>query len=196
MLAPVLVTPPAEWPIGLHDFDGALAQARIDSCEEDGLIEAYIEAATAHLDGYSGVLGRCLVSQTWRQDFRCWSDRMRLPLDPVLSIESVTYYDADNTQQTLDPGDYALRTDALGPYLEAAPGATWPGICRRSDAVGVTFIAGYGGARDVPAPLRQAIRLLVAYWYATREAVNIGNITSELPFGVEAMIGPYRRVGV
>lgn len=196
MLAPVLVTPPAETPINLHDFDGALAQARVDGSEEDGLIEAYIEAATAHLDGYSGVLGRCLVSQTWRQDFCSFSGRLRLPLAPVLSIESVTYYDADSTQQTLDPGAYVLRTDALGPYLEAASDASWPATYRRSDAVSVTFIAGYGGARDVPAPLRQAIRLLTAYWYATREAVNIGNITSELPLGVEAMIGPFRRLHI
>lgn len=40
--------------------------------------------------------------------------------------------------------------------------------------------------------LEQAELLLVGHWYANREAVNIGNITSNVPFTVEALAGPFR----
>ena len=58
------------------------------------------------------------------------------------------------------------------------------------------MVAGYGGADDVPQAIRTAAAMLVAHWYRNREAVNVGNITSELPLGVQSLIAPYRRVGV
>jgi uncharacterized phiE125 gp8 family phage protein len=48
----------------------------------------------------------------------------------------------------------------------------------------------------VPAPLKVAIMLIAANWYENREAVNVGNITSEMPMGVAALIAPYSRVGI
>lgn len=38
-----------------------------------------------------------------------------------------------------------------------------------------------------------AMLLLIGNWYANREAVNVGNITSELPLGVEALLIRHRR---
>ncbi|EEW3262234.1 phage gp6-like head-tail connector protein [Escherichia coli] len=38
-----------------------------------------------------------------------------------------------------------------------------------------------------------AMLLLIGHWYANREAVNVGNITSELPLGVEALLLRHRR---
>ena len=38
-----------------------------------------------------------------------------------------------------------------------------------------------------------AMLLLIGHWYANREAVNVGNITSELPLGVEALLFRHRR---
>ena len=39
--------------------------------------------------------------------------------------------------------------------------------------------------------IKTAMMLLVAHWYASREAVIQGT-TSELPLGVDALISPYR----
>lgn len=41
-------------------------QAKIDADDEDYLIQIYLDAATAWVDGFGGVLGRCVMSQTWR----------------------------------------------------------------------------------------------------------------------------------
>ncbi|MDZ7322041.1 head-tail connector protein [Kosakonia sacchari] len=38
-----------------------------------------------------------------------------------------------------------------------------------------------------------AILLMVGHWYSNREAVNIGNITSEIPLGVESILFLQRR---
>ena len=44
--------------------------------------------------------------------------------------------------------------------------------------------------------VKAAMLLLIGHWYANREAVNIGNITTEIPFAVEALLQPYRIYGL
>ncbi|RWG80942.1 MAG: hypothetical protein EOQ69_19360, partial [Mesorhizobium sp.] len=145
--------------------------------------------------GYSGITGRALVTQTWQQDFDGFGQCLRLPVGPLASVSSVTYYDGSNVQQTLGTSVYDKFTDALGPYVGLKPNQSWPSTYARPDAVSVTFVAGEA-VDDVPAPLKVAIMLLAANWFENREAVNVGNITSEMPMGVAALIAPYRRVGV
>lgn len=195
MLAPVLVTPPSETPVSLAE---AKAHCRVDHDDDDTLIESLIAAASGHLDGWSGILGRALVTQTWRRDFGSFADKLRLPLAPAASIGSITYYDGDNAQQTLSTDVYRLFTDARGPYVALKPDQSWPGTYGRDDAVSVTFAAGYGAAAAVPAPLKSAILLLVGAWYENREQTVIGVSVSELPqsVAVNALIAPYRRISL
>lgn len=192
MLAPVLVTPPAETPIDLEDAKRVIG---ITHSDDDGLITAFIEAATEWLDGYSGVLGRALVDQTWKISMSGMCRRVLLPLAPVSAITSVTYYDPDGAQQTVAPGGYGLFADAAGPYLQFVHDYGFPALYAREDAVSVTVTAGYGSADDVPAPIRQAIRMLVAGWYENRESASPADM-NDVPYGVSALIAPYRRVSI
>lgn len=195
MLSPVRTIAPADLPVSLAE---AKRHCRVDCAvtEDDDLIGSFIEAATAHLDGWSGVLGRALMNQTWRQDFSGFSGCMRLPLAPCSAIDAITYVDGDSVERTLSDGVYTLLSDARGPFVSLAAGQSWPSALRRPDAVSVSFVAGYGAeAGKVPAPLRTAIMMTVAHLYANREAVGDGALAA-LPFGVDALIAPYRRVGI
>ena len=49
---------------------------------------------------------------------------------------------------------------------------------------------------DVPEPLRQAIRLLVAHWYENRGLIAVGGQTAVLPATVAALIAPYRMLSL
>lgn len=44
--------------------------------------------------------------------------------------------------------------------------------------------------------VKAAMLLLIGHWYANRESVNIGNITSEIPFATEALLQPYKIYGI
>jgi uncharacterized phiE125 gp8 family phage protein len=191
-LRPALVTPPAATPVSLAE---AKAHLRKDDTDEDTLIEGLIAAATAHLDGSTGILGRCLVTQTWRQDLDQWpcDGTIRLPLLPAQSA-TVQYVAADGTPTALPTNDFQLVADARGASVRRVDGATWPNLACRPDAVRVTFIAGYGAAAAVPMAIKQAMLLLVGHWFENREAVQIGQAPSELPLAVDALIRPYREV--
>lgn len=190
-MTPTLITPPAEQPVSLAD---AKAHLRIDHDDEDAQVAAAVAAATGHLDGWDGILQLALVTQTWEVAFAGFSSFLRLPLRPVQEITSVIYRDAAGGSQTLAADDYLLHGGVLGAYLAAAPGKSWPETQGRDDAVVVRFVAGYGGASDVPPTLKAAILLMMAHWFDNRGAVAFGVTAAELPLGVAALIAPYRPV--
>ena len=162
-LKPVRISAPAARPVSVEE---ARAQPSVGSSADSELVEALIEAATAELDGWSGHLGRCLVTQSWRFDFAGFpcASRLRLPLGDLQSL-AVTYVDPDGATQTLSSSLYRAVTDALGPFVELFSGASWPATASRSDAVRVEAVLGYGAAEAVPAPICRAILLRVGQLY-------------------------------
>ncbi|EOV9595182.1 head-tail connector protein [Cronobacter dublinensis] len=44
--------------------------------------------------------------------------------------------------------------------------------------------------------IEMAMLMLIGHWYANREVVNVGNVTSALAFSTEALLQPYRVYGV
>lgn len=194
MFRPVLITPPAVQPVSPAE---AKLHCRVRSAAEDALIDSLIGAAVAHLDGYTGILGRCLISQVWRQDFAGWGGCLRLPF-PDVAEHVVTYRDADGNEATLSSDHYDLiedSTSAVLLYRDAFAAPTLYGDTVQP--ISVRYTAGYGAeAADVPQAIRVALLLLIGHWYENREAVITGTIASELPMAVDALIAPYRRVAV
>jgi uncharacterized phiE125 gp8 family phage protein len=181
MRAPVLVTPPAALPVSLADMKLHL---RVDGTAEDASITSMIHAARSHLDGWTGVLGRALDAQTWRQDFDGFAGALYLPLHPVISISSVTYVDAEGATQAVDPAVYTILRNGLGAYAVPRDGQLWP---QASGLVSVTYIAGDGA----PDAVKAAIKLIVGDLYANREAQVSGLARNQT---VDMLINPYRRV--
>jgi uncharacterized phiE125 gp8 family phage protein len=71
----------------------------------------------------------------------------------------------------------------------AAPPA--PG--RSASGIEIAFSAGYGDAgTDVPAPIRQALVLLVAHWFENREPLRADAAQAEIPHMVSTLLAPYR----
>lgn len=185
-----LVSAPTEDPLTIGD---AKHQSRVLHDVEDAKLEQLIEAATAHLDGRDGPLVRALMTQTWDYTLHCFPCEryISLPLAPVQSITSITYKDTNGQDQTFAGSNYTLSADKdWQPRVNLAPLASWPATWNEPDAVKIRAVYGY---TLVPMPIRQAILLLAAHWYENREPVNVGNITSELPFGVYALLAPYMR---
>jgi uncharacterized phiE125 gp8 family phage protein len=186
-LRPVLVTPPVETPITVGDVK---EQVRVDHDEEDGLIASHIAAATTYLDGPRGILGRCLVTQTWAQSFDQFPELMiRLPF-PDVSVVVITYRDDADAVQTLAASSYRFGADARGAFVMLADGASWPATFARPDAVTVTMTTGYGAAADVPPTLRHAVKVLAAAMYERRE----GDMQGSPMF--DAFVAPFRHQSI
>ena len=170
----VLVVPPAAQPITLTEVK---AHARVSHDDEDLLLQHYIDAATAWLDGPAGILGRCLVTQTWRAEFNAVTGPIRLPF-PDTVIDSAVFTDAEGGELI-----HAFELQDQRLLLRPVSGFGRPAA--------ITFTAGYGAPTDVPAAIRQAMLLLVTQWYEHRQVTGTG---TALPFAVDALLAPFRRV--
>jgi uncharacterized phiE125 gp8 family phage protein len=187
MLAPERTEAPDEMPVTLAE---AKAHLRVDHTEEDDLILSLVQAATDHLDGTRGILGRCLVTQTWVQAFDGWATALRLPFPDVQSV-TVTYRGADGVTQTVESDDYDLLSDWLGCFVELKGEFSRPELMTGRAVVSVEMTVGFGDAGDVPKPLKSAILLHVGTLYDHRATLS-ERVSPNMAF--EALVSPYRRV--
>lgn len=195
-LPPEIVTPPTVLPVSL---DEAKRHLRVDHDLDDVQIGIAIEAATRHLDGYTGILGRAMLTQTWRDFASTWPASRAIPLSlsPVASITSITSRDSDGLVTTLALGtDYRLVSGmSYRPFILLARDAALPSPACEPDAVKIDYIAGYGEASAVPAPLRHAILMMVGDMYRFTESAAHGAMAGvPISATVDRLIAPYRRV--
>ena len=192
MLKPILTTAPGELPVSAAEMR---AQSRIGHADDDALVSRLIEAATSHLDGFGGILGRALVTQSWAVKLHDFADVMRLPVGDLIGVTSVKYFDTLGVEQTASSSLYGAYTDAQGPFIELKHNQVWPSVSDRRDAISIEWTCGYGAAAAVPQSIRHGIMMLAAHWYENREATGVGGF-EELPLTVKSLISPYRQVGI
>lgn len=176
--------------------DGSLGVAAPSTnTTNDPELTTWLQAATSFVETYTH---RQTTSATWDlklDAFPC-GDCITIPKSPLVSVTSVTYTDTNGDAQTVSASNYTVVApsglECAPGYIVPAYGVYWPVTRAVPNAVVVRFVAGYGVASTVPAPIRAAMKLLIGHWYANREAVNIGNITSELPLAVASLLWPYK----
>jgi uncharacterized phiE125 gp8 family phage protein len=206
-----LIAAPENEPISLVQ---AKAHLRVDSTDQDDLIEALITAAREKVEEETG---RALITQTWEialdyfvapPDLRYVAypyltpaKALLLPKPPLRSLLRVSYYDGNGDEALLHDevgsptviSDLVVDTYSAPGRLVPASGGNWPSVQDRANAVTIRYSCGYGDTGEsVPMPLRQAMLLLIGHWFSVAEAVNIGNISTELPMTVEYLLQSHR----
>lgn len=191
-MKPIRVSAPAASPVDLAELKH---HARVDFTDDDVILQAYLDAAVDHLDGWTGILGRAMINQDWRIDVMTWpACGIVLPFGDV-SDATITYYDAANNQQTLPSSQYEVVQTATGSIIRFNDTFERPALnLNRADVVQVTFTTGFGpDASAVPPALKVAIMLLASHWYEHREGAEDVDVRS-VPLAVDRLITPYRRV--
>ena len=190
-MALVLTSGPAIEPVTLAE---AKAHLRVDGSAEDTLIGSLIITSRLYIEA---ALGLALITQSWSSFLDAWppGNQLALPLRPVQSIAAVKLYAADESVATVSADTYQLDGAAVPARLVRRGCLTWPKPGRTANGIEIAFVAGYGdAAADVPAPIRQAILLLVAHWHEHREPVAIGETNASAPSMVSDLLQPYRWV--
>jgi uncharacterized phiE125 gp8 family phage protein len=209
----VVTEPPFE-PVALSDVYLHLrldTEGSPETHPDDSRLERHITSARKLVEAMSR---RALIRQTLRlsmpafpvsDDTWAISSRrntltrvIRLPRPPISSVTSVTYYDADNTLQTLDASNYYI-TDEQVPELRFTSTFSSPTVYDRPDAVRVNYIAGYTPAgsppttqqdyaAEVPDGLKDAILLGVQLLYDDLKPDEYTMLFNAR----EALVQPYR----
>lgn len=186
MFGLTVVTAPTEEPLTLEE---AKAQLRFPFEHEDQLIGSLITAARVYCET---VTGKAFLTQTLRLTrdtfpSYCEGYEFRLPKPPLQSVSSIQYTDVDGATQTVSASSYVV--DATTGRVALAYGYDWPtDAIEQIAAVKVNYVAGYGAASAVPKTIKQSMLLLIAHWFANREAVLTGTISKDIEFSLTALL--------
>lgn len=156
-----VTTAAATLPVNLEDVK---AHLRVDGTEDDALILSLIKVAINECEAYAG-LSFITQTRTVKLDYFNGSDVI-LPYGPVTSVTSVTYYDGDDVQQTVDAADYTLDTQSGLSKIRVTE--SWPSTNVTLNNVVVTYVAGYADQASVPEVIKLAIKERVLFHYQHR----------------------------
>lgn len=214
------VTGPAVAAVSLED---AKAHCRVDDDDFDSLLQSYVDAAIGYVDGLEGILGRALIEQSWTlyldqfasvgpfggaQSYietsprRRW-DLIRLPMRPLIAVDSIHYVDPSGATLLLDPAAYQVMAGERAEIVPAA-GLTWPSTQRQPRAVAIAFRAGYAKAKtgptappnpaDVPPQIISAIKLMIGDLFLNRESQVVETTRSALieNLAADRLLAPFK----
>lgn len=188
----VLLAGPAVEPLTMAEVKAFL---RLEHDDDDAVVEALLAAARAHVEAMTR---RALITQDWRLVRDAWPGNGRLPVIPVPLQQPLAARVYRSDGSTLPVGLSAVVVDTISAPAVLDFSAMAPPAPERATAgVEIDVRVGYGdAASDVPEPLRLAVRLLVAHWYENRGLVAVGASLSPVPATVDALITPYRVLGI
>jgi len=144
----------------------AKKQLRLESdfTADDDYIDALLVAAQELCEDYQ--------HRTYKQRSRVYyldsfPATIRAPYPPLVIVTSIKYIDTAGDEQTLDSSKYRIDTDSEPARITPAYGQSWPTIRPVTNAITVTYQAGYR-AENFPTKYKHAMLLLVTHFYENR----------------------------
>jgi uncharacterized phiE125 gp8 family phage protein len=184
-----LITPPAVEPILAADIYTKLGVKSGDIDSDD--LAALITTARVFAEEYTG---RALISQTWEMALDAFPvAEIELLKPPISSVTSVKYLDSAAVEQTMDAADYSLDDYGLRNWLLPAYDEAWPDTLDAANAVKIRYVAGYGASgASVPAPIVQAMVLIVSQSYRAQPGLETGLYPAMVPNAAKELLNNYR----
>jgi uncharacterized phiE125 gp8 family phage protein len=183
----ILLSGPAAEPITLAQ---AKQYLRVEHDDDDDIIPALIRGARLHVETQTR---RALITQSWRLVRDVWPDSgfvAVLPV-PLIALDAARIHRADGTTLAIGTGSFVVDRVTAPARLAFTRGAL-PVPERYVSGIEIDVTCGYGDEPDdVPEPLRQAIRMLLAHWYENRGIIGESHFVA-LPQTAAALIAPYR----
>jgi len=158
------IFPPAVEPISLEKAKDFL---RVDHTQDEGIIEGFIGSARQHVEDR---LQSVLIERPRRfigSDIS--TANIRLVDSPIKSLSAVTLLGAAGERLVIALEDVQLILSSRLACVSLKRGTPWASILGNITAIEIDYVAGYGPSEDdTPLPIRQAILLLIGYFYQYR----------------------------
>ena len=159
----LVVTPPALEPLSLQQVKKHLEISSSDDAHDSHLFDLLRTAR----EQWEHDTDSAIATQQLRLNLCEFPECIELPTRPIQSLQSIKYYDSGNVQQTLSSTVYSL--DSLSRRVRLRYLEIWPATVDRWDAIEVNFTAGYSAPFLVPMVAKQAMLLLIGYYFENRD---------------------------
>lgn len=181
-----------ETPEDFVTLQEARAQVVENPGDDDQLLKRYILSAVESVERDTNImLGIRPVLIRWREFPVCLANRvLEIPTEafPIRKVKAITYRDSDGAIQSLT--DYEVELYQRPAFLSLPPHVDWPIVTNGYlDTFQIEVTAGIApdGHERCIELAKQAALLLVGHWYANRETVIVGTISSDIDFAYKAL---------
>ena len=157
---PTVVTGPTTEPVTLAEAKRQLFLSESDT-SQDAELTSRIQAAREQWEHDTDSV---LFTRTLSVTSELFGGRqIALESRPVTSITHIKYYDPSDVLTTFSSSKYSLN--AAEDVIELDWAESWPVTSIRWDAITITYVAGYATTATIPAIVKQAMLLLIAYYH-------------------------------
>jgi uncharacterized phiE125 gp8 family phage protein len=176
------------------------------------LDEAKTHLRVVHTDDDIYITALLLAATKWAEDFQCrtyvsrthtdyldeWPSGTPSVIEPIYSPLvstgiTIKYIDTDGVEQSLSSTYYRVDANSEPGRITEAYGYSWPDIRNVTNAINITYTAGYGKAAAVPDDVKAAIKLIVGHLYEHREMVSEVKLDM-VPFSAKELLWTDRLV--
>jgi len=162
---------------------------RITFSDDDTYIDELELAAVRRLEEFTN---RFLLETTVTQYGNKFSDLEILFKSPVQagSERVSSFTDGAWLLMAISETEFVYAIEPSRLYIR--PTASLPVADDVFEAWKVSYDVGYASVADIPRPLIQAIKIMVADMYENRQSVIVGKIVSEIPKTAQYLMNPYK----
>lgn len=163
-----LVTKPTELPV---DIEAAKSHVRLDSDEDQNLLQGMIATATKLAENY---LRRAIMTQTWKQYFDAWpACGVELAKAPLQSVTHIKTYDDSDVATTFAASNYQVDAISQPGRIALRSSGSVPTPTRTLNGIEIQFVCGYNSdPNEIPADIKSGVLDLVAWLYEHRGDEN------------------------
>ena len=182
--------------VGVGEVGAAITTAqakehlRITHSDEDTYIAAIVLAASEWCEEFQN---KVYVQREVIDYLDAFPTEIRPRKSPLISVDTVKYYDTDGVLQTLAAATYDVGTYKEPGRIALAYNQSWPSIRTMINAVVVTYQAGWVARANIPEEIKHAVKLMVGHLYENREAASQVTISS-IPLGVKTLLSMKRSI--
>jgi len=165
---------------------------RIATDEDDELLDALMTAARQACEEYTHT---SFYTQTWDLILDTAPGIIELPRPPLATVTGVYVTDDDGVETTVTATTYRVDTVSTPGRVILKLGYSWPDY---TDTAGfrIRYIAGIDDTDLIPRALKQAILMLVSYFYQnrgdTRGTVTFAGQQGQLPDDIKVILDQYK----
>lgn len=168
---------------GLLSLDSVKLYLRVDTDDEDDLIEALIQSA---IDTAEKFMNRDILTTVWVNKRDNLYQDLTLRRGGFQSVSGIEYM-VDGVYTLLDEDEYQIANGMYGKVYSI----NVPEYDEHPEAIKITFSTGFGASGDVPSAIITAIKAHVAFLYENR-----GDCEGEMPCICRTIYGNYRIIDI
>jgi uncharacterized phiE125 gp8 family phage protein len=161
----------------------------LDDTRYDAMVTDLMRAARDYAEKHTS---KFFAPRTITEYFDYWpSCTFDLSYNPVTAVNAIRYLTQQYTIETWSADNYRLDLFSSVARVSKRENASYPSLPNEINSVQVEYVTGFV---EAPAMVKQAMKMLIAFWYENREDDVIGMSNNPRIRSANALLDNYREL--